>query len=71
MGYVQHNSAKLLQKDGFSGMEQDDESNYPFSTLKHYIEQLQSQDETLVPNYVTCDDILTFDDEVAATGNSN
>ena len=52
-------------------MEQDDESNYPFSTLKHYTEQLQSQDETLVPNYVTCDDILTFDDEVAATGNSN
>ena len=52
-------------------MEQDDKSNYPFSTLKHYIEQLQSQDETLVPNYVTCDDILTFDDEVAATGNSN
>ena len=37
-----------FKKDGFSGMEQDDESDYPFSTLKH-IEQLQSQDETLVP----------------------
>ena len=33
--------------------------------MKHSIEQLQSRDETFVPDDVTCDDVLTFDNEVA------
>ena len=33
-----------------------------FFTLKYSIEQLQSRDETLVPDDVTYDNILTFDE---------
>ena len=31
--------------------------------MKHSIEQLQSRDETLASDNVTCDNVLTFDDE--------
>ena len=70
-----HVSATTVQdcfkKPGFSDDEKDGDSDNPFSTFKHFIKQLRSRDETLVPDYVTCDDILAFDDEVAVTGNSN
>ena len=59
-----------FKKTGFSDEEKGVDSDDPFSTLKQSIEQLQSRDETLVPDDVTCDDILAFDDEVAVTGNS-
>ena len=60
-----HSSPKLLLKVGFSDEQKGNDSGYPFFTLKHSIEQLQSRDETFVPDNVTCDDVLTFDNEVA------
>ena len=59
---VYHNSAKLFQKSWFFNKEKDSDSNDPFSTLKHSTEQLQYRDSNLVPENVTYDDILTFDD---------
>ena len=59
-----------FKKTGFSDEEKGVDSDDLFSTFKQSIEQLQSRDETLIPDDVTCDDILAFDDEVAVTGNS-
>ena len=59
---VYHNSAKLFQKSRFFNVEKDSDSNDPFATLKDFIEQLQYRDSNLVPDNVTYDDILTFDD---------
>ena len=56
-----------FKKAHFSNDEKSDDSEDPFSALKHSIEQLQSRDEALVPDDVTCDDVLTFDDKVAVT----
>ena len=53
MECVYHNSAKLLQTAGFSDEEKDDYSDNPFSALKYSIEQLQSRDETLIPDNVS------------------
>ena len=36
----------------------DDDSDNPFSTLRHSIEQLQSRDETLVPGNIRRNNIL-------------
>ena len=55
-----------FKKAGFSDEEKDDFDD-PFSTFKHSIEELQSREETLVPDDVTCDDILAFDEEVVVT----
>ena len=40
LGCVYINSAKLLQKAGLFDEEKDDDSDDPFSTFKHKIEQL-------------------------------
>ena len=53
MECVYQNSAKLLQTAGFSDEEKDDYSDNPFSALKYSIEQLQSRDETLIPDNVS------------------
>ena len=53
MECVYHNSAKLLQTAGFSDEEKDDYSDNPFSALKYSIEQLQSRDETLIPDNIS------------------
>ena len=47
-----------VKKAGFSDDVKDDDSDNPFSTLKHSIEQLQSRDETLVPGNIRCNNIL-------------
>ena len=53
MECVYQNSAKLLQTAAFSDEEKDDYSDHPFSALKYSIEQLQSRDETLIPDNVS------------------
>ena len=49
----------------FLWRQKDSDSDDQFSSLKHSIKQLQSREKGLVPDDATCDNILTFDDEVS------
>ena len=45
-----------------------DEEDDPFSTLKRSIDQLRQREENLIPNYLTYEDVLTIDDNIAVMG---
>ena len=51
----------------FADEEKDDGSDDSFFTLEHFMKQLQSGDEFIDdrPGYVTCDETLKSDNEVA------
>ena len=59
--------ANCFAKAGFKeGMT--DEEDDPFSTLKRSIDQLRQREENLIPNYLTYEDVLTIDDNIAVMG---
>ena len=45
-----------------------DEEDDPFSTLKRSIDQLRQREENLIQNYLTYEDVLTIDDNIAVMG---
>ena len=55
--------AKAGFKEGMT-----DEEDDPFSTLKRSIDQLRQREENLIPNYLTYEDVLTIDDNIAVLG---
>ena len=55
--------AKAGFKEGMT-----DEEDDPFSTLKRSIDQLRQREENLIPNYLTYEDVLTIDDNIAVMG---